>query len=128
MNMCQKRYVCLTEHGALRVGLTKETHDSGTPELPVPAGLVVCDVLRGNQVEHNRDELCLLDALFSGRPGVGRDPYPEDLAHLEAAALRMEALVQLIDPVGEEGGDVATEDARKVGLQQKTQGTLKCLA
>ena len=88
MNMCQQRYVCLTEH-APAVGLTRDARFC-TPDCQCRPDLycvMSSGVTKSSTTGMSSGPRCA----FPGGPGVGRDPCPEDLAHLEAAARRMEA-------------------------------------
>ena len=129
MNMCQQRYVCLTEHPA--PARRPDERDARFWQAGLAsAGPTSTAWISSGVTKSSTTGMSSVSSMRFFRVGraVGRDPSPEDLAHLEAAARRVEALVQVVDPVGEDAGDVATEDARKVGVQQKTQGTVKCLA
>ena len=59
---------------------------------------------------------------------VDRDGRPEDLAHLEAAAGGVEAVVEFADLVGEEVRDRGAEDAGKLRVEQPAEGAVERLA
>ena len=91
-------------------------------------GLGLLDVLGRDQVEDDRHQSGVLDAFVARRRIVDRDGGPENLAHFEAAARRVEALVEFVDLVGEEATDRGAEDAGKLGVQQMTQRAVERLA
>ena len=127
--MYHERDVGETEHRPLFIGLPEEADDLGAAGLRShPLGLGLLDVPWGDQVQDDRHQPGVLDPFVLGGRVVDGDPRPEELSQLEAAARRVEPLVQLVDLVGEEARDRGAEDAGELGLKQVAQGAVERLA
>ena len=120
--LSKQRYVGVAEHRSLFMSLLEKTNDLVEAGLGSHSlGFDLLDVLGRNQVEDDRHESGVLDSFVMTRWIVNRDARPQNLPRFEFAAGRVEALVELVDLLGEQPTDRGTEDSRELDVQEMAQ-------